>query len=160
VDSFVQLRSPEAKTEAGSSAALRNDKQGQRNEAANGATSVEVIGPDGKRPLSLAEEATAQSVQLTQAGFYQIRFASGKDALIAVNADPRESGLELIPDDVLKLWSGSPGGESAAGTTAATAETTKNAYGLWWWVMLLILAAVLAECLVASQYLGTQREEA
>jgi hypothetical protein len=146
VDSFVQLRTPQAGVTAA------RDQQG--------ATSVEVVGPDGKRPLSLEEESTAQSVQLTQAGFYQIRFASGKGALIAVNPDPRESALELLPDDVLKLWSGSPGGESAADSTAAAAPTANNAYGLWWWVMLLLLVAALAECLVASQYLGTQREEA
>ena len=160
VDSFVQLRSPEAK--ADSSAAPRNDKQdaARKDDKQNGATSVEVVGPDGKRPLSLSEEATAQSVRLTSAGFYQVRFASGRDALIAVNPDPRESGLELIPDDVLKLWSGSAGGESAAAEATGAAETTKNAYGLWWWVMLLILVAALAESLVASRYLGTQREEA
>ena len=141
VDSFVQLRSPTSTA------------------TASGGTSVEVVGPNGKRPLSLAEEATAQSFRLADAGFYQVRFASGRDALIAVNPDPKESGLELIPDDVLKLWSGSAGAGSATATESA-AEATKNAYGLWWWVMLLILAAALAESLVASQYLGTQREEA
>jgi len=145
VDTFVQLRSPTSTANTAT---------------AGGGTSVEVVGPDGKRPLSLAEEATAQSFRLTTAGFYQIRFASGRDALIAVNPDARESGLELMPDDVLKLWSASPSGESSATGTAGVAEATKNAYGLWWWVMLLILAAALAESLVASRYLGTQREEA
>jgi hypothetical protein len=141
VDSFVQLRSPGVPVSAGG-------------------TSVEVVGPDGKRPLSLAEEATAQTFRLTQAGFYQVRFASGRDALIAVNADPKESGLQLISDDTLKLWSAAGEPESGSAATTATAEATKNAYGLWWWVMLLILAAALAESLVASRYLGTQREEA
>ncbi len=45
VDSFVQLRSP--------------------GKLAAGGTSVEVVGPDGKRPLSLAEEATAQTFRLS-----------------------------------------------------------------------------------------------
>jgi hypothetical protein len=142
VDTFVQLRSPTSTTTAGAG------------------TSVEVVGPDGKRPLSLAEEATAQTVKLTSAGFYQVRFASGRDALIAVNPDPKESGLELIPDDVLKLWNGNAAGETAPAGSAGAVEATRNAYGLWWWVMLVILAAALAECLVASRYLGTQREEA
>ena len=48
---------------------------------------MDVVGPDGKRPLSLKEAAAAQSFQLTQAGFYQMRFANGRDALIAVNPD-------------------------------------------------------------------------
>jgi hypothetical protein len=141
VDSFVQLRSPGVPANAGG-------------------TSVEVVGPDGKRPLSLAEEATAQTVRLTNAGYYQVRFASGRDALIAVNADPKESALQLIPDDTLKLWSAAGEQENGSAANPGVAEATKNAYGLWWWVMLLILAAALAESLVASRYIGTQREEA
>ena len=35
------------------------------------ALSVEVVDPDGNRPLSLKEATTAQSFQLTSAGFYQ-----------------------------------------------------------------------------------------
>jgi len=144
VDSYVQLRNP---TSGGA--------------AASGGTSVEVVGPGGKRPLSLAEEATAQAVRLTDAGFYQVRFASGRDALIAVNPDPRESALELIPEDTLKLWSGAAvGGESSNAEIAGENGAIKNAYGLWWWVMLLIMVAALAESVVASRYLGTQREEA
>ena len=115
VDSFVQLRSVtnEASSQAGS----------------QGAT-VEVTGPDGRRPLSLQEEATAQSFKLTHAGFYQIRFANGRDALIAVNPDRRESGLELVPEDVLRLWSGSGGTDAAAtqGNSATAAEERKGAY--------------------------------
>jgi Aerotolerance regulator N-terminal/von Willebrand factor type A domain len=141
VDSFVQLRSV-------------------TNEGSSQGTSVEIVGPDGKRPLSLQEEASAQSLRLTRAGFYQIRLSNGRDALIAVNPDRRESSLELIPEDVLKLWSGSNGSYATATQGTATAEEKKNAYSLWWWVMLLILIAALAESVVASRYLGTQREEA
>ena len=142
VDSFVQLRSVTNEAAAGS----------------QGAT-VEVVGPDGTRPLSLQEEARVQSFQLTHAGFYRMKFSSGRDALIAVNPDRRESGLELIPQDVLQLWSG--GGDASAKGEASTvaAREKKSAYSLWWWFMLLILMAALAESLVASRYLGTQREE-
>jgi len=141
VDSFVQLRSPTSLA------------------AVSGGTSVEVVGPDGKRPLSLADEATAQSFRLADAGFYHVRFATGRDALIAVNPDPRESGLELIPEETLKLWSGSAVGADAPSDSAGGAAKPMAAYGLWWWVMLMLLVAALAESLVASQYLGTQREE-
>ncbi len=54
---------------------------------------MEIIGPDGRRALSLTEAAAAQSFQLTRAGFYQIRFANGRNALIGVNPDRRESDL-------------------------------------------------------------------
>ncbi|HEY6375643.1 MAG TPA: BatA and WFA domain-containing protein [Edaphobacter sp.] len=144
VDSFVQLRSV-------------------TNEAGSQGVSVEIVGPDGRRPLSLREEASAQSFRLTGAGFYQIRFANGRDALIAVNPDRRESGMELISEDVLKLWSGSGSSDVAAtqgaGAAAVALEEKKSAYSLWWWVMLLILMAAVAESVVASRYLGTQREE-
>jgi hypothetical protein len=143
VDSFAQMRS------------VTNESGGQ---AANQGASVEVVGPDGRRPLSLQEEAAAQSFQLARAGFYQMRFANGRDALLAVNPDRRESQLDLIPDDVLKLWSGNPGNTSA--TKPATAgENKKSTYSLWWWIMLMILIAAVAECVLASRYLGTQREE-
>jgi hypothetical protein len=143
VDSFVQLRS--ATNEAA---------------AANQAATVEIVGPDGKRPLSLQEEARVQSFQLTHAGFYQMRFASGRNTLIAVNPDRRESGLELMPDDVLKLWSGNGSPDASAAQTASAAVQKNSAYSLWWWFMLLILIAAAAESVLASRYLGTQREEA
>jgi hypothetical protein len=144
VDSFVPLRS------------VTNESSGK---TASQSATVEVIGPDGRRPLSLQEEATAQSFKLTHAGFYQIHFANGRDALIAVNPDRRESGLELIPEDVLRLWSGSAGTDAAATQGAGATEGRKAAYGLWWWIMLVILIAAVAESVVASRYLGTQREE-
>jgi hypothetical protein len=132
------------------------------NDAASAGATVQVIGPDGKRPLSLQEEATAQSFQLSHAGFYQIRFANGRNALIAVNPNRRESGLDLIPADVLKLWSGSAGSDTSSteAAKAAATEEKKNPYSLWWWIMLMILFAAVAESVVASRYLGTQREEA
>ena len=67
---------------------------------------VEVVDPDGRRPLSLKEATTAQSYQLTQAGFYQLRLANGRQDLIGVNADRRESDLDVIPDETLALWRG------------------------------------------------------
>jgi hypothetical protein len=140
VDSFVQLRT------AGS------ERSG---------AGVEVVDPDGKRPLSLSDAGTIQSYQLTRAGYYQLRFANGKDALIGVNPDRRESDMTMIPEDVLKLWSGSAGQaatpESAPGAAAATKEAPMS---LWWWVMLLALVVAGAESVVAAGHLGTQREEA
>ena len=138
VDSFVQLRN-----------------------GAAGGGGVEVIGPDGSRPLTLREEATAQTFPLKQAGFYQVRFSNGRDATIAVNPDPRESDLGVIPADTLKLWSGSgspDGGEALS--PGAVVQVQRSNSNLWWWFMLLVLFAAVAESIMASRYLGTQREEA
>jgi hypothetical protein len=123
--------------------------------------SVEVIDPAGKRPLSLSEARTAQSLRLEHAGFYQIHFANGRDAVIGVNPDRRESDLSPMPDDAQHLWSGSSAGnESRTTTTATTSVEAKQPVSLWWYVMLLALLAAMAEMALASRYMGTLREEA
>jgi hypothetical protein len=127
--------------------------------AGNPSTGVEILDPDGHRALSLREAAAAQSFQLTRAGFYQIRFANGKSALIGVNPDRRESNLEPIANDLLKLW-GTHTTTPASSVAAVTVQEKNSAHSLWWYVMLLVLVAAVAESIVASRYLGTEREEA
>jgi hypothetical protein len=121
------------------------------------AQGVEVTDPEGKRPLTLGEAASAQSFQLTEAGYYQLRLANGRQNEVGVNPDPKESNLDVIPDDVLALWQGK-GGESSQ-VASATASPGKTRQSLWWYVMLLVLAFGVAESVLASNYLGTQREE-
>jgi hypothetical protein len=123
------------------------------------ATNVEVIDPSGRRPLSLSEARTAQALRLERAGFYQIRFPNGRDALIGVNPDRRESDLKPMAKDIQELWSGSAGSGTAQTASLAPAELKYRSVSLWWWVMLLALALVVAESVVASGYMGTQREE-
>jgi hypothetical protein len=140
VDSFVQLRSSA--------------------EPVGAVASVEVIDPDGHRPLSLDEARTAQTFHLTRAGFYQIHFANGREAVIGVNPDRLESNLESLPPDILKLWNGStntPSSSQLAGSVPV--QSPNRTVNLWWYVMLLALIAALAEMAVASRYMGTQREE-
>jgi Aerotolerance regulator N-terminal/von Willebrand factor type A domain len=130
---------------------LRNSKEQ--------AVSVEVVDPDGRRPLSLKEAATAQNYQLTRAGFYELQLANGRHDVVGVNADPRESNLDVISDETLALWRGNPtaGGSQAAAGKPGQQET--RPYNVWWYVMVLVLAAALAESLEANQYLRTPREE-
>ena len=121
---------------------------------------VEVIDPDGHRPLSLSESRTAQSLRLERAGFYQIHFANGRDAVIGVNPDRRESNLEPMSPDLLALWSGSSAGAGPPqSTTVATDQSSYRVQTLWWWVMLLALLVAVSETALASRYLGTLREE-
>jgi hypothetical protein len=123
------------------------------------AQGVEVTDPEGKRPLTLGESASAQSFQLTEAGFYHLRLANGRQDEVGVNPDPKESNLDIIPDDAIALWKGAGGGESSPGTSAAT-PPARTPEKLWWYVMLLLFASAIAESILASQYLGTQREDA
>jgi hypothetical protein len=120
---------------------------------------VEVTDPEGKRPLTLGQAASAQSFQLTEAGYYQLRLADGRQDEVGVNPDPRESNLDVIPDDVLSLWRGKGSQSSQAASASGAVATNKTPESFWWYVMLLVLAAAVAESAVASGYLGTQREE-
>jgi hypothetical protein len=139
VDSFVQLRSTATPLGA--------------------ATNVEVIGPDGQRPLSLSEARMAQSIRLESAGFYQIRFADGRDAVIGVNPDRRESDLEPLAADVQQLWSGRSGAAPSQTATAPPIAVEYRSVSLWWYVMVLALFVALAETVFASGYMGAPREE-
>jgi hypothetical protein len=122
--------------------------------------SVEVTDPEGKRPLTLDQAASAQSFQLTEAGYYQLRLANGRQDEIGVNPDPKESNLDVIPNDVLALWRGN-GGQSSQQASASTPPPApgKIPQTVWWYVLLLALAAAISESALASRYLGTQREE-
>ena len=138
VDSYVQLRAlADSASEHGS---------------------VEVIDPDGRRPLSLSEAKTVQTLRLEKAGFYQIRLANGRVMLIGVNPDRRESDLQPIPDDVQRLWIGSASGGASHVETSAHEEGYRPV-SLWWYVMLIAFLTALAEISFASRYMGTQREE-
>ena len=75
-----------------------------------------------------------------------------------MNPDPKESNLDIIPDDVLALWQGKQEAASLSKTPGAAAPH-KTPQTLWWYVMLLVLASAVAESILASRYLGTQREE-
>jgi hypothetical protein len=132
---------------------LRNSRQQ--------AQGVEVKDPEGKRPLTLGEAASVQSFQLTEAGYYQFRFANSQRDEVAVNPDPRESNLDVIPDEVISLWQGK-GGESheapSPGQPPSSVTTQKIPQTFWWYVMLLVFPVAIAESVLASRYLGVQRE--
>ena len=79
--------------------------------------------------------------------------------MIGVNPDRRESDLEPIAPDVQQLWSGSKGSRSRTRRLGVTTEAKYRPVSLWWYVMLLALVVALAETVLASRYMGTQREE-
>lgn len=134
VDSFVELRHTGAQGEA-----------------------LEVLGPDGKRALSLKEAATAQNLQLSRPGFYELRRSNGRHDIVAVNVDRRESDLEIIPKESLDLWQGSPVGEPQAAQPGRVREKPRT---LWWYVLLVLLAAAIVESLLAGRYLVVEKETA
>ncbi|MFN7926195.1 MAG: hypothetical protein U0Q16_39215, partial [Bryobacteraceae bacterium] len=124
--------------------------------------SVEVIDPEGNRPLSLAESTTAESYQVPREGFFELRRANGRHQTVAVNADRRESNLGAIGKEDLDLWAGSSGGATVAGGAAPKIEEEqeeRKPWSMWWYVMLAVLLAAAAESFLSSRYLGVQREQ-
>lgn len=122
-----------------------------------GAGTVEVMDPKGKRALDLKESSTARSFLLTEAGYYDIGRANGRHELVAVNADRKESDLELMPQETLSAWQGTgvkP--EQVAGQEREQQQTSN----LWWYVMLAALLFALIESLLASQHLEVEPTDA
>jgi hypothetical protein len=119
---------------------------------------VELIDPAGKRALSLEEAVSVESYPLTRTGFYEVRLANGRQDLIAVNADRRESDLTPLPQEVLALWQGA-GQATPVPAAPAAVSVAPVPRGLWWYAMLCVLALALGECAVASRYLATSRDE-
>jgi len=138
VDSFLELH---AAQEAGTAETTR----------------VEVIDPEGQRPLSLAEAQSTPTLRLSQAGFYQLRRGNGREELIGVNADPRESDLTRIPEETLALMRRNPVPPSAAVRSAGS--TGKQPYPLWWFIMLAALLAALAQAWLGDRMLRTTTSE-
>jgi hypothetical protein len=137
VDSYVELRSGNEKGAA-----------------------AEVLGPDGKRLLSLEEAANAKNFALRNEGFFELKTASGRQSLIAAHADRRESDLAVIPKETLDLWKAT--GESNQTDAAASTNSDQDdrkPWGLWPILLLLLLVVALAESVVANGYLRPPAEE-
>jgi len=118
---------------------------------------VDVVDPKGERALTLDEATKAQNIQFTMAGFYDIRRPNGRNELVAVNADRRESDLTPASPDTLSLWQNTANG-SAEAEAAATGDT--KPLSLWWYVMLAVLALTVAESLLGNRHLSVDSEAA
>jgi len=118
---------------------------------------VEVVDPDGSRPLSLEEAAERDSFQVNREGFYELRRSSGRNEMVAVNADRREADLSLTPPETLALWQNTGEGATEAG---AEAVERQRQWPIGWYFLLLVLVAVIGESLLAGRYLTLDREAA
>jgi len=118
------------------------------------ASSVEVIGPKGDRALSLKEAASANTLRLVETGFYDVRRENGRQELIAVNVDRRESSLDPVTRENLKLWEDSGKGSAAnAGSASGLDTPAPEPQGFWWWAAMLAFVTLLAESFLSARYL-------
>jgi hypothetical protein len=120
-------------------------------------SSVDVVDPKGGRVFDLREAATAQNVQFTMVGFYDIRRPNGRNELIAVNSDRLESNLTPASIEDVKLWQ-----NTANGTSGGESSTTSDQkpVSLWWYVMLAALALAVAESVLGNKHLSVDKEAA
>ena len=136
VDSFIELRS-----------------------AKEHGAAVEVTDPDGKQPLTLNEAASAQSFQVNREGFYEIHRGNGRQEMVAVHADRRESDLTPIPQETLELWRNTGKGPDPV-TANGEAANQPRPWSLWRYALLLVLITAIIESLIASRYLSVEKEAA
>ncbi len=118
---------------------------------------VDVLDPKGDRVLSLEEATKAQNIQFTQSGFYDIRRPNGRNELVAVNADRRESDLTPAAPETLSLWQNTASGSAVPG---GQAQSEQKPLSLWWYVMLAALALAVAESVLGNKHLGVDKEAA
>jgi len=139
VDSYVELRTGDGKGAA-----------------------AEVLGPDGKRMLSLVESTKARNFALDREGFFEVKTAAGRRSLVAVHADRRESDMAPIPAETLDLWKGTGSSDTTpGGGGAGAAGGADQPWGLWPYILLLLLGVAVAESVVADGFLrpsAPQRE--
>ena len=118
--------------------------------------SVEVLDPQGQRALSLQDSVKAQTVQVTQEGFWEIGRENGRRELVAVNADRRESDLAPLPVETVKIWQNMSTATASNGEPGAPNQESKP-WSFWWYLAILLLGAAIAESVLAIQYLRTDR---
>jgi hypothetical protein len=136
VGSYVELRSPKEK-----------------------GVPVEIVGPEGKRLLTLGESTKAETFQFPAAGFYDIRRANGREELAAVNPDRRESDFALVPAETLDLWKNT-GIAAKSGQTAGATGTQEENAELWWWILALLAVMAVAESVLGNRHISAGKEAA
>lgn len=111
---------------------------------------VEVVDPQGRRPLSLKQAAAVDSVPLDREGFYEVNRSSGRREVVAVNPDRSESDLAVIAPETLALWQKS----QPVSTQSAGVEARETRTSLWPYVLALALLAAIAESIIGNRYLS------
>jgi hypothetical protein len=137
VDSYIELRSAKERGAA-----------------------IDVTEPDGAHPLSLTDATTTQTFQVTREGFYEIHRANGRQEMVAVHADRRESDLTPLPPEILALWKNTGLGPDAPSADGSAADTQARPWSLWRYALLLVLITAIIESVLASRYLSVEKEVA
>jgi aerotolerance regulator-like protein/VWA domain-containing protein len=156
---FVEQSARYLSGEQERSASVAVDSYIELRSAKDQGATVEIVDPDGKRPLSMKEAASASNFRAEREGFYEVHRAGGRQEMVAVHADRRESDLAPIPPETLELWRNT-GRSVAAATTNASGEQQPKPWSLWRYALLLVLITAVIESIIASRYLSVNKEAA
>jgi hypothetical protein len=115
-----------------------------------GAGGIDVLDPRGNRVLELNRASSAQTVRVTEEGFYEINRGNNRRELVAVNADRAESDLRRMPEESIEAWKLS--GDGAPEPLAVGGAPERKPVSLWWWVALALLIAAFAEALAGARH--------
>ena len=115
---------------------------------------VEIVAPDGSRPLSLKGAATAASFVPQTEGVYSLKRTNGRLQYFAFNIDRRESDLAALSPEDLALWRGDAG-NSKAGEGSGSSERARTP--LWPWLLGILALAAIMESWLSVRYLSVQR---
>lgn len=116
-----------------------------------GGVSGQVVDPDGRTVLSLADTTRAQRIELHKTGFYEVYTSQG-DYVVAVNTDPRESELAAIAPETMQRWIAAMSAAAEPGETLAF-EQEAEPFELWHALLLILALVLIGESILANAHL-------
>jgi hypothetical protein len=113
-----------------------------------------VLTPSGTR-VPLSDEGS-EVMELTEAGFYELRGREGEDipVVVAANVDPAEADLTTMdPKEITAAAVGAaPGvGEAATPGVPLTVDAQEKNQRLWWYLLCLGIALLAADTVVSNR---------
>lgn len=123
--------------------------------ALTGASSGQVVDPDGDTVLSLADTTREQQIKLDKAGIYEVYTPQG-ETIVAANIDPLESDLRKLSQEVLDRWQDSTGGQAITADFALDTNETETVE-LWQWVLLVLTLVAIGESVLGNMHLTPRR---
>ena len=86
------------------------------------------------------------------------RRSNGRQQMVAVNADRRESNLSPIDKETLELWQNTGTG-SESNPLAKLGEADTKPWSFWWYILFVLFLVSLTESLVGSRFIERDEPE-
>ena len=108
--------------------------------------------------MSLDQSTRAETYLLPSEGYFEIRRGNGRQQMIAVNADRRESNLSPIDKETLELWQNTGQG-TESNPAAKPGEADTKPWSFWWYILFVLFLVSLTESLVGSRFIERDEPE-